>query len=76
MLGVVKANDATGGNGNVVLNATGSLAVAPGLPANTVNVTGNNLTFTSTIGGVGTAAAPLVIHATGIVNSPHFSTST
>ena len=54
--------------GDVVLSATGSLDPAPGLPSGTVNVTGNNVTLSSASGEVGTAAAPLVIQASGPVD--------
>jgi len=63
LLGTVSA-----GNGDVVLSATNSLAVAPGLASGTVNVTGNNITLTSSEGAIGTAAAPLQIQAQGVVN--------
>ncbi len=68
LLGEVSAGNRSTGYGDVVLSATGSLTVAPGLPSGTVNVTGNNIALTSTEGAVGTAAAPLVIQAQGVVN--------
>ncbi len=69
LLGKVSAGKASTGYGDVVLTATNSLAVAPGLPSGTVNVTGNNITLTSTEGAIGTAAAPLAIQAYGVVNA-------
>jgi hypothetical protein len=62
LLGVIDSG------GDVVLNATGSLDPASGLPGGTVNVIGNNLTLNSATGEVGTAAAPLVIQASEVVN--------
>ena len=61
----MSAGDASNGYGDVVLSATDSLAPAPG-PL--VNVTGNNITLTSSAGAIGTSAAPLVIEAQGPVN--------
>ncbi len=68
LLGKVSAGKASTGYGDVVLTATNSLAVEPGLSSGTVNVTGNNIALTSTAGAVGTAAAPLLIQAQGVVN--------
>ena len=68
LLGTLSAGKASTGYGDVVLTATDSLAVEPGPSNGTVNVTGNNITLTSTGGAVGTAAAPLLIQAYGIVN--------
>jgi hypothetical protein len=65
-LGVVSSGDASD-SGDVVLSATASLDAAPGLPSGTTNVTGNNVTLSSATGEVGTAAAPLVIQASGVV---------
>jgi hypothetical protein len=63
LLGIVNSG------GDVVLNATGSLDAAPGMPAGTVNITGNNLTLNSATGEVGTPTAPLEIQANGVVNA-------
>ena len=68
LLGTLSAGKASTGYGDVVLTATNSLAVEPGLSNGTVNVTGNNITLTSTEGEIGTAAAPLLIQAHGVVN--------
>ncbi len=59
----VSSGDATDGYGDVVINATGALEPDPGLPAGTENIIGNNITLTSSTGGVGSQAAPLVIAA-------------
>jgi Bacterial Ig-like domain (group 3)/MBG domain (YGX type) len=58
--------------GDIVINATGSLVPAPGEPSGTVDLTGNNITLTSSAGAVGTAAAPLEIQASGVVNVSAF----
>ena len=67
LLGVA-SSETSGTYGDVVLSATGSLDPAPGLPSGTVNVTGSNITLNSATGEVGTAAAPLVIQAYGVVD--------
>ncbi len=51
--------------GNVVINATGGLDPAPGLYS---SILANNITLTSATGEVGSAAAPLVLFAEGVVN--------
>ncbi len=53
---------------DVVLDATGSLTAAPGLPSGTLNVFGNNLTINSSEGSVGTSSTPLQILALGVAN--------
>ncbi len=53
---------------DVVINATGSLDPSPGASSSGYNVYANNLTLTSATGEVGTADAPLVIEASGVVN--------
>ncbi len=60
----VTAGTAASGYGDVVLSATGDLDQAPGLPAGTINVTGDNITLTSTQGGIG-LTAPLDLSANG-----------
>ena len=67
----VAASDSNG-QGDVVINATGSLAPAPPPGSGFVNVTGKNITLTSSDGAVGTAAAPLDIQASGVVNVSAF----
>ncbi len=54
--------------GDIVINATGGLDQAPGLPGGLVNVSGNKITLTSSEGEIGSAAVPLVIQANGEVN--------
>src|SRR5208337_4021406 len=54
--------------GGVVINATGSLDPAPGSTLNVSAITPNPITLTSATGEVGTAAAPLLIQADGVVN--------
>jgi hypothetical protein len=62
-IGSITAGDATQGYGDVVLQATGSLAA--GYPAGTAtsNVVGKNITLSSRDGAVGTSAQPLVVEA-------------
>ncbi len=60
----VTAGTAASSYGDVVLSSTGDLDPAPGLSAGTINVTGDNLTLTSTQGGVG-VTAPLDLSANG-----------
>jgi hypothetical protein len=69
LVGQVSAGDAQG-YGDVVINATGSLDPAPGLPGGTVNVTGNNITLSAGAGEVGTASdlLHLAAHGTPLVN--------
>src|SRR5262249_18049580 len=59
----VRAGNADTGFGNVVINATGDLTV-PSSNAS-VNVAGNNVTITSTSGGVGLQSLPLILTANG-----------
>src|SRR5262249_19583194 len=63
--GAVVGSVVAGLNGDVVVNATGSLG-GSGL------IQGNNITLTSADGTVGTAAAPLFISPSGIVNVEAF----
>jgi hypothetical protein len=51
-------------NGDVVVNATGSLVAG-----SETSIQGNSITLTSTEGAVGTAAAPLLIVPSGVVNA-------
>jgi hypothetical protein len=61
LIGQVSAGTAQGGYGDVVISATGDLEAASG----SGNVTGNNITLTSSAGGVGTQSAPLRISTNG-----------
>ncbi len=63
-IGQVTAGSALSGYGDVVLSATGDLNPASGLPAGTINVTGDNITLSSTQGGIG-LTAPLDLSANG-----------
>ncbi len=69
LLGQVAAGNSSSGYGDVVLGATDSIGAAPGLPSGTVNVTGANVTLTSSDGAIGSSAAPLTIQAQGTVSA-------
>ena len=64
-IGQVEAGTAQTGFGEVVITATGDLQPDSSLPSGTVNVTGDNITLTSTTGAVGSQAAPLDISTHG-----------
>ncbi len=49
------------------MTGTGDLEPAPGLPSSTVNVTGDNLTLTSSAGAIGASNALLNIDANGML---------
>ena len=65
LIGQIIAGSASSGYGDVVLTGTGDLEPAPSLPANTVNVTGDNLTLTSSAGAIGASNSLLDIDANG-----------
>ncbi|MHB1559942.1 MAG: beta strand repeat-containing protein, partial [Isosphaeraceae bacterium] len=69
LIGQVAAGNATSGYGNVVLGAIDGLGAAPGLPSGTVNVTGANVTLSSSEGAIGSSAAPLTIQAQGTASA-------
>ncbi len=58
----VEAGSSSGGFGNVVISATGDIVPSTSGPG---GITGNNITLTSTAGGVGTQLAPIKISANG-----------
>ena len=64
----ITSGDTTDGYGDVVITASGDLLPESGLAAGTVNVTGDNITLTSTSTGgeVGNPASPLVIQANSV----------
>ncbi|MGA7499958.1 MAG: hypothetical protein WBX00_24775 [Isosphaeraceae bacterium] len=59
----ITSGDTTDGDGDVSITADGNLLPESGLAAGTVNVTGDNITLTSTGGEVGNPACPLLIQA-------------
>ena len=67
LIGQIIAGSAASGYGDVVVTGTGDLEPAPGLPSSTVNVTGDNLTLTSSAGAIGASNALLNIDANGML---------
>ena len=69
LIGQIIAGTTASGYGDVVVTSTGNLDPASGLPAGTVNVTGDNLTLTSSQGAIGsTAAIKIGAHGTLLAN--------
>ena len=62
----ITSGDATDGYGDVSITTNGDLLPQSGLPAGTVNITGGNITLTSTGGEVGNPGSPLVIQANSV----------